>query len=320
MKGSTTPRRIVISANPKAGRGRAGRAVQQLVARLAALGYDAAVVDRLDAAAEEANRLFHAGDLHALVAAGGDGTIAGLVNLTPAEMPLTILPLGTENLLARYVGLDGSPESTAQIIDANQTWQFDAGLANDRVFLLMASCGFDAEVVHSFHARRRGPIRRWHYARPIWQMIRSYQYPPIRLYCDGRAEPDEFVARWLFLFNLPCYAVRLRIAPQASGTDGRLDYCAFRDGSVRSGLRYLSHVVARNHHTLTDCQMGTFRTMTIESDAPIAYQIDGDPGGQLPLRVSVLEKRLRLIVPSAFVAAQQRVLKDAAGEGVPPGA
>ncbi len=34
------------------------------------------------------------------------------------------------------------------------------------------------------------------------------------------------------------------------------------------------------------------------SDEKVAYQLDGDPGGVLPVEVEVLPKRLTLLVPS----------------------
>ena len=37
----------------------------------------------------------------------------------------------------------------------------------------------------------------------------------------------------------------------------------------------------------------------IESDEPVAYQLDGDPGGMLPLDVEVVPHRLTLVVPKA---------------------
>ena len=300
----STARRIVVAANPNAGRGKSRKLVVALVERLETAGYEAEVCDQIDDATNRAQRALDAGELRALIAAGGDGTIAELVNRTPPQMPLGLLPLGTENLLARYVGLDGSIETTFQSIHEPKPWAFDAGQANERVFLLMASCGFDAEVVRRFHARRRGPIRRWQYAQPIWKMVRSYQYPALRLYCDRGNGHVESLARWLFLFNLPCYALRLNFVPQANGEDGRLDYCAFEKGSFWHGLRYLTHLTRNQHQHLPDCEIGSCQTMRIECDQPVAYQLDGDPGGSLPLEISVLPRRFRLLVPATFPNAR----------------
>jgi diacylglycerol kinase family enzyme len=40
--------------------------------------------------------------------------------------------------------------------------------------------------------------------------------------------------------------------------------------------------------------------LRVESDGPVAYQLDGDAGGALPLEIDVLSGRARLIVPEAW--------------------
>ena len=62
---------------------------------------------RLRLLAQEAAQLLTAGQLRAVVAAGGDGTIRLIAEQTPPGTPLVVLPLGTENLLARYLELTG---------------------------------------------------------------------------------------------------------------------------------------------------------------------------------------------------------------------
>ena len=108
------------------------------------------------------------------------------------------------------------------------------------------------------------------------------------------------VVRWLFAFNLPCYATGLQFAPQADGADGLLDVCGFGQGSVWHGLRYLTAVLQGRHQTLPDCLTGRVRRLRITADAEVPYQLDGDPGGMLPVEIEVLPGRLRLIVPKTM--------------------
>ena len=58
-----------------------------------------------------------AGDPHCrcLVAVGGDGTVSALLNEHPG-VPLTVLPAGTENLVARHFGLRKDPDELARTI------------------------------------------------------------------------------------------------------------------------------------------------------------------------------------------------------------
>jgi len=311
-----TARQVLISVNPTAGARKRGDRAAEVAQQLAARGLPAKIVVDLDEAAAEANALAAEGQLRALVAAGGDGTVAELVNRTQSEVPLAILPLGTENLLARYIAQSPQAETMAQTLADGLTTQLDAGLANGRLFLLMVGCGFDAEVVRRLHEARKGHIRRSTYIKPILAAIRSYQYPRLRIYCEGSASGDqnptdgELVdAAWLFGLNVPRYGGRLPIAPDAVPTDGLLDVRAFRRGRLAAGLWYLSQVLLRRQHRLSDCTIRRVKRLRVESDEQVPYQIDGDPGGWLPLDVEMLPARLKLIVPRAW--AQRQAVEQA---------
>ena len=298
---------VLIAANPKAGPRSGEIAIAALASWLGNRDFRVEVITDLNVVAQRAATEQTAGKLRSVVAAGGDGTIAELANRLPSCTPMTVLPLGTENLLAKYLGIVRKPETVAETIATGATVRLDAARAGDRVFLLMAGVGFDAEVVRRLHASRRGHIRHTSYLKPILQSIRSYGYPELRLYCrtdgpDGGAE-DLVRARWAFLTNLPRYAVRLKFAPNALGTDGLLDLCTFRRGSWWHGLRYLAHVIVTRHTCLNDCSAKRVKHIRIESDEPVPYQLDGDPGGYLPVEINVLPQYLRLVVPEAWARA-----------------
>ncbi len=295
--------RVIISVNPKAGARSSKARVDRLARLLGDAGFRTEQFTKLDEMADRAKELFAVGRLRALVGAGGDGTAAELVNRTPPGLPITMFPAGNENLLARYLRLGDSPEQVCRTIARGRVLQLDAGKAGQRIFLLMIGCGFDAEVVRRLHENRTGHAGNLAYCKPILRSIRSYEYPRLRVYWDAdesqAVEEPEFPteARWLFAFNLPCYGGGLRLAPRAKGTDGLLDVCTFLRGSLWHGLRYAAAVLAGLHPRLADCTVGRVRKLTITSEAEVPYQLDGDPGGMLPVEIEVLPKRLTLIVP-----------------------
>lgn len=309
------PRQVLISVNPTAGRGRAGRCVDELVQRLEQHGLPASVLTDLDEVAERADSLHREGQLRALVGAGGDGTAAELVNRTSPGVPLALLPLGTENLLAKYLNQSPSAEAVCQTIVDGVRVTLDAGKANGRIFLLMVGCGFDAEVIRQLELTRSGNITHWAYFKPIVAAIRSYQYPPLRVYLDGADDCDDtgddtedeskIECRWAFAFNLPCYAWGLPFAREAVGTDSLLDICTFRRGGVFSGMWYLTNLVLRRHARMSDCETRRAGRLRIESDEPVPYQIDGDLGGVLPLEVQLLPGRLTLLASRDWADAHQ---------------
>jgi diacylglycerol kinase family enzyme len=275
--------------------------VEKLADLLQTRGFSPEIFTDLQLATQKANQLHADGGLRALVGVGGDGTAAELVNRTSPGLPLTLLPGGNENLLARHLHLEPEPEKLAETIARGKILRLDAGRAAERIFLLMASCGLDAEVVRLVHERRTGHIRSRNYLKPLWQSLRTYDYPELRVYCDGSEEaggrPVELSLRWLAAFNLPCYGGGLQLMPQADGSDAQLDLCGCRRGSFARSIALIAAVLMRQQGRLGDWTTRKIRCVRIESDAPVPYQLDGDPGGVLPLEIEVLPERLTMIVP-----------------------
>ncbi|MGO8690609.1 MAG: diacylglycerol/lipid kinase family protein [Thermoguttaceae bacterium] len=295
---------VVLCVNPKAGRASSQPRIDRLTELLAGSRYQVEVFADLDQAAACAGAWHAQGRLRALIGVGGDGTAAALVNRTPPGLPLGMLPAGTENLLARHFRLGTSAESCARAVAAGRLLRVDAARAAGRIFLLMVGCGFDAAVVDRLHRQRTGHVRRRSYFKPIVAALRSYRYPELRVYLDegtprgGGIESPPLTARWLFAFNLPCYGGGLRIAPQADGSDGLLDVCMFRRGNVWHGLRYLGAVLLGRHQALADCTIRRARRLRITAEDEVPYQLDGDPGGRLPVEIETLPGRLTLLAPA----------------------
>jgi diacylglycerol kinase (ATP) len=296
--------RVAILVNPKAGAKAAQPWAQRLAERLRQQGFRTELFDDLAAATATANQWHAEGRLRALVGAGGDGTAAELANRTVEGVPLTLLPAGNSNLLARHFHLGKDPEALCRTVAEGVVARVDAGAANGRIFLVMASCGFDAEVVRRVHARRTGHVNDFSYLRPVAEAIWSYKFPEIRVDWneDGLAA-SQLSARWLFVFNLPRYGGGFRIAPHADGSDGLLDMCSFRRGHFWPGLRYVTWLLLGRHQRLADWSTRRVRRLRITSDAPVPYQLDGDPGGWLPLDVQALPGRLTFVVPREAVSS-----------------
>ena len=262
-------------------------------------GFTVHIPASLEAIFRTSRELHESGQLRAVVAAGGDGTAAMLANELPHNFPLCILPLGTENLLAKFLELKADPKELCELISDGLYADLDVGKANGKYFLVMCSCGFDADVVQRLHSARKGHINHWSYAKPIINAIRRYRYPKLRIQLDGSEELIK--SKWAFIFNVPRYAMNLPIVEDADSMDGRLDLCSFRGGRLARGLVYLAGVIFRQHRRWQDTHYAKFRKLTIDSDEPVPYQLDGDPGGELPLTIEVVPGFLRVIVGRSWL-------------------
>jgi len=285
---------------------------EELCAHLRQRGFTAELLTDLDEVTEKANMLHAASTLRALVGVGGDGTAATLVNRTKPGTPITLLAAGTANLLSKHYRLPFRPAKLAEMIERGTVRTFDAGLARcagtERLFLVMVSCGFDAHVVNGVHTHREERYRQGHargahisyfsYIKPVLASLFQYKFPKMTVECldePNLAFPD---VRWTFVFNINRYAWGLPLAPFAKENDGVLDHVLFRGGTVFHGVVYTALAQCFSlHRFLPAARLGQRTRYRITSDAPIPFQLDGDPGGELPLELEIVPNRFTFLVP-----------------------
>jgi diacylglycerol kinase family enzyme len=227
-----------------------------------------------------------------VVAAGGDGTLNEVINRVTG-VPVGLLPLGTENLMARHFRLSRSAGRLADAIVRSSTQQLDLARCRGRYFSLMAGVGLDARVVHDAHRERRGHINHLHYLLPALRALWRYPFPAVEVEVGETGERLRGVA--VFLFNLPVYGGGLPIGAGARGDDGWLDLLVLQRAGWLNLARYLEAVL--NHGRLPDLQRRRVKQVRLWSEEEVPVQVDGDPAGVLPLDVEVVPGALRLIVP-----------------------
>ena len=313
----TEKRRILISLNPKAGRRSAVRRAEELRDRLTARGYTAELLTDLDEVEEKAKVSFGAGELRALVGVGGDGTAAELTRRTPAGVPITLLPAGTANLIAKEFHLPFDPAQAAAVIDAGRTVTLDAATAGGRLFLIMLTAGIDAEIVAQVHRNReekfrsgtgnQGHIGYRSYLGPVLRSIRRYPYPAIQV-VSAETDPgtEPLSVRWAFLFNIPRYGFGAATVTGSDPQDALLDFCGFRCGGLFPSLFGIALAsLGKSHRFFPGFSFRKntgFRLTPQEADTQIPYQIDGDPVGFLPVDIQIVPNRLTLLVGEKVAA------------------
>lgn len=235
--------------------------------------------------------------LRCIVAAGGDGTVADLVNRHPG-VPIAVLPLGTENLLAKYLGIRRCGRQLAEIIQRGNIKVFDSAIVNGRRILLMVSVGIDAEIVDAVHRARSGNIHRLTYVRPVLRAFLKNQPVTYRVRSvDGSM---DISGRHIIATNVPRYGFDIPFAPHARPDDGVLDIRVFH-GKTRWQVFW--HVAKLwlglpiSTHEYTRFSASAVSIECLDPTKPRMSQCDGDPGPELPLQIVTDHHSLTLIVP-----------------------
>lgn len=293
---------VILFTSPKAGSGAAREQIPRLVDLMNAIGISNQVLtcpETLRAILSEHRETGVPQPV--VIAAGGDGTISLVATNSDPDTPLLPMPMGTENLLARHFGQSNDAEAVMKTLQGGHAVRIDAGQANGRLFLIMATAGFDAEVVRRLHLRRKGHIRRHSYLKPIFQTIRKYRFPELEVTAFDQSGNviKQQNSGWAMVFNLPCYAAGLKIHRDAIGDDGQLDLITFAGRSVASGMRYVVGILMGKHHRFKDVDRVCVARVSIKSQSPVAFELDGDYAGKLPLEIKTLPERVTVMVPVA---------------------
>lgn len=295
---------VLITANPFSGKGKNRERVAALAAALAGHGIESESVwspaDRL--------AMLQAPDVHeryrCLVSAGGDGSIAAAVNDLrsggdPARLPIAMLPVGNENLFAIAFHHDRGTTALADAIARMQTRTVDAGDAGGRLFTLMASAGFDSEVVRRVDdwrvpAVEGAPLKRVSrvsYAPKIVGAVAGYRYPQVTLEADGQTVGGAHA----FVFNIGQYGGGLGLAPHADPADGLLDWVVFEKPGMVALASYGLSVLRGKHLDRKDVHHGRSAHISLTAQGPVPVQADGDPAGTTPMEITALPGMLRVI-------------------------
>ena len=179
---------------------------------------------------------------------------------------------------------------TLAALQRGEARRLDVGMTSDGgVFLLMAGVGFDAHVVAELDRRRTGPIGLASYAMPALSAMVGGAFRPVTVEVDGRRVfgPQPGL---VMVANVSQYGTGFPVVPHARSDDGKLDAVCLPCRHPGDLLKLFASAAAGWHVDAPGVvsASGVDVTVTSSGERPVDVQIDGDPGGKLPLRARVL--------------------------------
>jgi YegS/Rv2252/BmrU family lipid kinase len=296
---------VRLLVNPSAGGGRARKAAPGVERRLRELGLE---VRREDTRDLEHARLLaregaHAGETVAVLS--GDGTIGAVADVL-REIPgarLGVLPGGRGNDLARVLAISQDPIEACATIAQGVPRAMDVGEVNGRrAFVGIASVGFDSDANRIANEA------------PPWLGNLVYVYGALRALIAWRPArfeielepPGEHVSVTAYTVgaaNSKAYGGGMRAAPDALLDDGLLDVVALQSVSkVAFVTKILPKVFRGKHVQEPGVRVWRAREISISADRPFQMYADGDPIGELQVRVRALPGAVTVLVPDSVAA------------------
>ncbi|MEN9361614.1 MAG: Diacylglycerol kinase [Verrucomicrobiota bacterium] len=273
---------LLITANPYSGR----KANQELIAQLEAELKKAHLPYTLAWDFATAEAAFRGGGLSAVLACGGDGSVAHTLGLMQrcginGVVPFATLPMGNENLFAKAWGYSRDLPALVQALLRRDTFAADLGFAGESPFTLLVSAGFDGEVVRRLDSWRRSKpqglhrVSNWSYLPHGFKSFCSYDYPGVTLEAGG----EHHHGHQAFVFNLPLYGAGLGFSPRdCRGDDGLFDWVLLKKPGRFAITRLLAGaLLGRRHLDHADVVRGRAAEVSLSGNAPV--QMDGEPLG-----------------------------------------
>jgi len=311
--------RTAVIVNPKSASGKTGRRWPHIASLLRArIGdFDARCTERPGHATELSRELLNHGYCR-IITAGGDGTISESANgflrddepINP-QACLGILPLGTGGDFRRSLTVPSDLDEAIQIIAADNCVPIDIGKAEfrgnsglpvTRYFVNLLSFGMGGEVA----ARSENVLNPFggkaSFLYATAAAFLKYKLKTVRLFLDGSSEALSFRAYNIAAGNGRFHGGGMNACPTAVLDDGILEITVIEDMSPFETIRDFRMLYSDNVYRHPRVKHLRAAQLRAESESVVRIEIDGEPLGTLPLRITVLPKRLPVLMPSGGAA------------------
>lgn len=296
------PERALLIWNPAAGR-RPERQhledIESLAAELRRGGWavDLAATDAETGARSAAQRGLEAG-YSVLLAAGGDGTLGQMADAVATagdrRPALAVVPQGTANVFAQALGIPRRPRAAAAWLLRARPKPRPLGrvrsAAGTRHFLVLASAGFDAAVVHQLRSDDKRRWGKWAYARGALAGWRGYFPAPL----EFEAGAERGTADGIIIGLTRFYGGRLRLGRVAPGASIAL---ALRGAPALLPAQALALATLGLEHSPGVQRLSSSQIRITTPGVPL--ELDGEPAGHTPASFEVLPEAMVVLVAGA---------------------
>lgn len=233
-----------------------------------------------------------------VIAAGGDGTINGVVNgLVGAGWSgrLGIVPLGTANDFALGMELPQMiPEAFEVAVDGNRR-EVDVARLNDRYFVNVSTGGFGATATEETPSDRKRLLGPW-----------AYVITGVRKFSELRASQARFSTREgeaysgdVLLFavgNAKRTGGGSMLTPRAEFGDGKLDVMIVPGMPRMDFLALLPDLRAGTHVDNPDVLYFQTEELEVTAEEDLSVNVDGEPVTGHQFRYTLADEQLTLMV------------------------
>ena len=227
-----------------------------------------------------------------IIIIGGDGTIRMVAEaIAKEDVILGIIPAGSANGFALDLDLQLTLEKNLEVAFLHQFMEVDIITINDKISIHLSDLGLNAELIKNYE---QGEIHgKWGYAlNTITTLFDSGE--PFTAKVKANNETFGYVARMIVIANAKKYGTGVVINPNGVMNDGKFELVILK----KFDLILFGQIISGNMPSdPDDVEIISTDKATIELDAPVSFQIDGEYcGTETKLDIKILHKQLKIAV------------------------
>ena len=231
-----------------------------------------------------------------ILIAGGDGTIDTAVNYMKKkgiDLPIGIIPAGTANDFAKFIGMPSNVEKACRQILNSEEKFLDIGKINNQYFINVASMGLFTDVSQKTDVNLKNTIGKLAYYLKGLEQIPNFRRLKVKVTSSEiNYDGDMYL---MLIFNGQT-AGNINFAYKASPEDGELDVIIINASTTLETIALLIKLL-KGEHLDDPTGLLYFKTneLIVECDEEIVTDIDGEKGPDFPLKVTCIKHGLKVL-------------------------
>jgi diacylglycerol kinase (ATP) len=302
--------RAKLIANPGAAEGQSFNAVLEQVTQCLldhGIQVDVALAHPIKEAIPIARKAVKKG-YPTVIALGGDGTIGAVIRgITGSQARLGIIPAGTENDIARSLGIPEDLNEACALIDAGHTRALDVGQISTKdqkkfYFFMMTAVGLTATIYPDIKDVPHGDLSNIRDA--LETFLRFKPNPKVFLTLDDESK-IEVETMLVTVANTPVIGAKNLVAPDASMEDGLLDIAVYPGMSKAELLAYFAGTAHEGSVPDGKIQRYRARKIKIRTEPDLDIAAEGILLGKGKAKIKLLPGILQVIAPEPGAGAEK---------------
>ena len=230
-----------------------------------------------------------------ILIAGGDGTIDSVVNAMKQEgieLPIGILPVGTANDFARFLGMTNNIDNDIEKILNSGPMKIDIGHVNDKYFVNVLSTGLFTDVSQKTDTNLKNTLGKLAYYIKGIEQLPKFRSLDVKITANGKIYDTPMYL--ILVFNGQT-AGGFKIALDAKVDDGLLDVFILKSCHIAEFIHVFLKFMMGEHMDDPRVEYVKTKELLIESTEGIVTDIDGEKGPDFPLRVSCIKDGIEVL-------------------------